>query len=216
MTAEITRMRDAALAGELIADTFGSDAITRWLVPPVRDRLPIQRRFFTMHVAHALDHGDVYGIRESGALAGVAVWFTAPFPEIPGQEEAIASFAGEHAERYGVLGQQMDKLHPHEPHHYLAFIALARGKTGRGLGSLLLEEHHGRLDAQEMPAYLEASSEASRRLYLRHGYADMPELLRLPGGPVMYPMWRASRSSASAEVDASRSAGSPESRSHEV
>ncbi|MCC5578802.1 GNAT family N-acetyltransferase [Microtetraspora sp. AC03309] len=191
MTAEITRMTDATVAGEIIADIFSRDEITSWLIPPVRDRLPIQRRFFTMQTAHALDHGQIYGVHESGELAGVAVWFTAPFPEIPGQEEAIAAFAGEHAERYGILGQLMDKLHPHEPHHYLAFIALVRGRTGRGLGSLLLEEHHRRLDAQGMPAYLEASSEASRRLYLRHGYVDMPELLRLPGGPVMYPMWRA-------------------------
>ncbi|MCT9932135.1 GNAT family N-acetyltransferase [Planotetraspora sp. A-T 1434] len=191
MTPEITRMTDAAVVGEVIADTFARDAVTSWLIPPVGDRLPIQRRFFTMHAAHALDHGDVYGIHESGELAGVAVWFTAPFPGIPGEEEEIASFAGEYAERFRILGERMDKIHPHEPHHYLAFITLVRGRTGRGLGTLLLEEHHRRLDAQGMPAYLEASSEASRRLYLRHGYVDMPELLRLPDGPVMYPMWRA-------------------------
>ncbi|MEV6986892.1 GNAT family N-acetyltransferase [Sphaerisporangium sp. NPDC051017] len=191
MTAEITLMTDAAAAGEIIAGTFGHDAISSWLIPPPERRVPIQRRFFTMYTAHALEHGHVYGIHESGELAGVAVWLTAPFPEIPGEEEAIASFAREHAGRYAILGRQMEKLHPHEPHHYLAFIALELGRTGRGLGSLLLEEHHRRLDAEAMPAYLEASSEASRRLYLRHGYVDMPELLELPDGPVMYPMWRA-------------------------
>ncbi|WP_084517959.1 GNAT family N-acetyltransferase [Microtetraspora niveoalba] len=190
MTAEITRMTDADAAGELIAETFSRDEITRWLIPPERDRLPIQRRFFTMHTAHALDHGHIYGVRESGELAGVAVWFSAPYPEIPGQEERIASFAGEHAERYDLFGALMDELRPQKPHHYLAFIALLEGRTGRGLGSLLLEEHHRRLDTEGTPAYLEASSEASRRLYLRHGYVDMPELLRLPDGPVMYPMWR--------------------------
>ncbi len=190
MTPEITRVTDAAVAAEIVAETFGTDAITSWLIPPVRERLPIQRRFFTMHVAHALDHGCVYGIHESGELSGVAVWFAAPYPEIPGEEEAIASFAGEHAERFAVIGRQMERLHPDKPHHYLAFIALVRGRTGRGLGSLLLAEHHRRLDAEGMPAYLEASSEASRRLYLRHGYVDMPEMLRLPDGPVMYPMWR--------------------------
>ncbi|MET8144918.1 GNAT family N-acetyltransferase [Sphaerisporangium sp. NPDC005288] len=191
MTAEITRLTDAARAGEIIAGTFSGDAISRWLIPSPPDRLPIQRRFFTMHAEHALAHGRIYGVHESGELAGVAVWFTAPFPDIPGQDEAIASFAGEHAGRFGVLGELMDKLHPHEPHHYLAFIALVPGRTGRGLGSLLLREHHRLLDAEGMPAYLEASSEASRRLYLRHGYADLPEPLRLPDGPLMYPMWRA-------------------------
>ncbi|WP_220504525.1 GNAT family N-acetyltransferase [Microbispora sp. H13382] len=198
MTVEIIRMTDADAAGGLIADTFHIDEITRWLIPRAEDRLPMQRRFFTLWAGHALEHGDVYGIRESGELAGVAVWFAAPFPEIPGEQEAIASFAGDNAERYGVLGQLLDKLHPREPHHYLAFIALERGRTGRGLGSVLLEEHHRRLDAEGIPAYLEASSEASRRLYLRHGYTDMPELLRIPGGPVMYPMWREPRSSGAA------------------
>jgi GNAT superfamily N-acetyltransferase len=186
-------MTDAAAVAEIIAGTFSRDAITRWLIPTAHERLPIQRRFFTMQVAHALDYGDVYGIHESGELAGVAVWFAAPYPEIPGEEEELASFAGEHAARYSVLGRLMGALQPSEPHHYLAFIVLKPERTGRGLGSLLLDEHHRRLDAKGIPAYLEASSEASRRLYLRHGYVDMPELLRIPDGPVMYPMWRAAR-----------------------
>jgi RimJ/RimL family protein N-acetyltransferase len=42
-----------------------------------------------------------------------------------------------------------------------------------------------------MPAYLEASTEASRRLYQRLGFEDCAEL-RLPGGPQMWPMWRRS------------------------
>jgi len=41
-----------------------------------------------------------------------------------------------------------------------------------------------------MPAYLEASTERNRGLYLRHGFADRGGL-RLPGdGPRMWPMWR--------------------------
>ncbi|MBX6385459.1 MAG: GNAT family N-acetyltransferase [Microbispora sp.] len=199
MTVEVTRLTDADAAGGLIADTFHTDEITSWLIPREEDRLPIQRQFFTMWARHALEHGVIYGIHESGELAGVAVWFTAPFPEIPGAQEAIASFAGDNAERYGILGELTDKLHPREPHHYLAFIALERGRTGRGLGTRLLEEHHRKLDAEGIPAYLEASSEASRRLYLRHGYVDMPELLRLPDGPVMYPMWREPRPSTRSE-----------------
>ncbi|MBP2704234.1 GNAT family N-acetyltransferase [Microbispora sp. RL4-1S] len=191
MTPVISRMTDAEAVGGLIAETFHTDSITRWLIPHAEDRLPMQRRFFTMYAEHALEHGDVYGIHEGGELAGVAVWFTAPFPEIPGEQESVASFAGDNADRYRLLGELMEKIHPHEPHHYLAFIALERSRTGRGLGTLLLEEHHRLLDAEDTPAFLEASSEASRRLYLRHGYVDMPELLRLPDGPVMYPMWRA-------------------------
>ncbi|WP_214105673.1 GNAT family N-acetyltransferase [Acrocarpospora catenulata] len=190
MTAEITRITDADAAGELIAGTFSRDSISAWLIPPQERRLPIQREFFTMYARHALDHGTIYGAYEDGGLSGVAVWFTAPYPDVPDLEERLTDVAGEFAPRYGILGELMDKLHPHEPHHHLAFIALRPGLTGRGLGTRLLDEHHRLLDAQGTPAYLEASSEASRRLYLRHGYVDMPEILQLPDGPVMYPMWR--------------------------
>ena len=41
-----------------------------------------------------------------------------------------------------------------------------------------------------MTAYLEASDERTRRIYLRHGYADHGSPIELPGGPFMYPMVR--------------------------
>ena len=39
-------------------------------------------------------------------------------------------------------------------------------------------------------AYLEASDERTRDLYLRHGYTDHGEAIELPDGPSMYPMVR--------------------------
>jgi predicted N-acetyltransferase YhbS len=78
------------------------------------------------------------------------------------------------------------------PHHYLAFLGVAPELQGHGIGSGLLNHHHARLDAQGLPAYLEASTERSRDLYLRHGYTltgDAP--LVLPdNGPPIWPMWR--------------------------
>ena len=37
--------------------------------------------------------------------------------------------------------------------------------------------------ADGIPAYLEASDERTRRIYLRHGYADYGSPIRLPDGP---------------------------------
>ena len=44
-------------------------------------------------------------------------------------------------------------------------------------------------DRDAMPAYLEATSEGNRRLYLRHGFEVTGEI-QLPDGPNMWPMWR--------------------------
>ena len=40
-----------------------------------------------------------------------------------------------------------------------------------------------------MPAYLEATSERNKQLYLRHGFEVTGEI-KLPDGPRMWPMWR--------------------------
>ena len=44
--------------------------------------------------------------------------------------------------------------------------------------------------ATGIAAYLEASDERTRDLYLRHGYTDHGESIELPDGPSMYPMVR--------------------------
>jgi hypothetical protein len=50
---------------------------------------------------------------------------------------------------------------------------------------------HARLDADGIPAYLEATSEQNRALYRRHGYADMsPPTIAVDGDTVLYRMWR--------------------------
>jgi ribosomal protein S18 acetylase RimI-like enzyme len=61
---------------------------------------------------------------------------------------------------------------------------------GRGLGSALISHTLARADAEEMPAYLDATSERSVPLYERHGF-EVTEEFHLPkGGPPLWRMWR--------------------------
>jgi GNAT superfamily N-acetyltransferase len=71
-------------------------------------------------------------------------------------------------------------------------LAVRPGQQGQGTGSMLLAAHHAALDRDRIPAYLEAASQRSRDLYLRHGYQPWPGApYHLPGGgPPMWPMWR--------------------------
>ncbi|MBN1174294.1 MAG: GNAT family N-acetyltransferase [Micromonosporaceae bacterium] len=86
----------------------------------------------------------------------------------------------------------MHHAHPAERRHeYLPFIAVRPDIQTCGLGSTLLDHHHTILDLRGTPAYLEAASPASARLYRRHGYRPIRE----PFGPAgsnarLYPMWR--------------------------
>ncbi len=87
----------------------------------------------------------------------------------------------------GVL--QIDRLHPPEPHFYLAAIGVDPSAQGRGLGSQLLAPVLDLCDEDGIGAYLESSNPANVDLYARHGFRVVEEL-RLPRGPVIHTMWR--------------------------
>ncbi len=76
---------------------------------------------------------------------------------------------------------------------HLHFIATSPRARGRGLGARMLA-HLGQIaDMRGVCMYLEASSQASRRLYARHGFQDM-RTFQLgeegAGGPVFHIMLR--------------------------
>ena len=109
--------------------------------------------------------------------------------------------------RRGIGGlRALERHHPHDPHWYLDYIAVEPGGQGVGAGSALLAPMLARCDTEGRPAYLNAGSERSRDLYLRHGFAVRSEL-RLPfGGPPLWRMWREPaerQASASSPVSAS-------------
>jgi hypothetical protein len=54
-----------------------------------------------------------------------------------------------------------------------------------------MDHTHARLDAEGLPAYLEATNPANQRVYRRHGYMDMnPFAILLAEGIPFYRMWR--------------------------
>jgi GNAT superfamily N-acetyltransferase len=107
----------------------------------------------------------------------------------------LAVFAtGRWLGRFQAFDLALDRHHPADlpHHHHLAILAVRPDSQGQGTGTALLNAHHAALDRDGMPAYLEASRQDTRRIYLRHGYILRPDApIRLPdGGPEMWPMWR--------------------------
>ncbi|WP_158578945.1 GNAT family N-acetyltransferase [Spongiactinospora rosea] len=199
---EIIRVQNgpgvAETIGAIIATSFHEQEISAWSIPPDDDRRRVMPPLFSMAAENALVHGEVHATAD---MSAVAVWFpkgAEPLPEIPDRDARVEAFAGPHAERIRRMEEEMDKRHPQDPHHYLAFLAVLPGHQGRRTGTRLLAEYHRKLDEAGIPAYLEASSTRSRRLYLRHGYQDLGDPIFMPDGPPMFPMWRPSRSTASA------------------
>ncbi len=178
----------AALA-ELMADAFMDDPVSRWLFPDPLHRAAVHPGFFQLFIDATLDspHGVVDVTGQPGEPTGVALWV-----------DVDASFSRTEPppfhlvlddDTYGRwlnLDMAMAEAHPTEPHQWLAFIAVAPDRFGRGHGTALLRHGLNRVDRAGRPAYLEASTTANQRLYRRHGFAGTGSPIR----DLMQPMWR--------------------------
>ncbi|GLL07223.1 GNAT family N-acetyltransferase [Dactylosporangium matsuzakiense] len=196
---------DVAPVARLIAESFAPIDLSRWLVPSDDDRVGVLARYFTIHVEHALWHGQVdiidhtqvpAGIDGAAGPAAVAVWFAVPHPHIPCYSERQRTVCGPWTDRFERLEAQMHHAHPHQqdPHMYGAFMAVDARLHNQGLGSVLLDQRLTDMDQYGLPAYLEAGNARSRNLYLRKGFTDCAPVFDLPyDGEPLYPMWRPGR-----------------------
>jgi GNAT superfamily N-acetyltransferase len=182
---------DLAVLSQVIAEAFFDQAPSRWLVDDPAVRREIFPAYFQLFVEHALATGLVHTVADRTA---VALWIPAgeTLPGPPdGYAARLAALTGARAGRFQAFDEALDRHHPAGvPHHHLAILAVRPGRQSHGIGTALLHAHHARLDAEAIPAFLEASGLDSRRLYLRHGYADHGDRIELPDGASMYPMWR--------------------------
>jgi GNAT superfamily N-acetyltransferase len=184
---------DTAEITELVAAAMWDGPVGRWLQPDTAIRLAESPRYFEIFVEHAVRYGEVYATADAGTgkLSGVALWFpfTSLIPPPAEYEQRLKEVAGSAFDRACELDAALEARHPTDPHHYLAFLAVAPHSQSRGVGSALLDRHHARLDRAGIPAYLEANDPRNRDLYLRHGY-QVRSVIDLPDGPPLWTMWR--------------------------
>lgn len=176
---------------QTLAAAFFDDPVFSWWIPDPERRRQILPGFFGIVIRANLAHGEIYTTDD--AVAG-ALWVP------PGIEDdaaemvpALGEVSGEYAQTLFDVFELMDQRHPHETHYYLFFLATKPEWQSRGIGSALMRPVLDMCDREGVPAYLEATSERNRRLYLRHGFRVTDEI-RLPDGPTMWCMWRSSKS----------------------
>lgn len=184
---------DAPDAAATVADAFFDDPLWSWVLPDAARRRPTLRRAFGVWIDRLwVDHATTWS---TGAGRGVAIWTPPHHHHVPTGAQvrmvpAMVRTFGRRLPRALRLTTALERVHPEEPHWYLAVLATAPSAQGQGLGSRLLRHTLDRCDADGVAAYLEASSECSRTLYLRHGFADRGAPIRVGDAPPAFPMWR--------------------------
>ncbi|MFM9366818.1 GNAT family N-acetyltransferase [Streptomyces sp. Da 82-17] len=178
----------------LLDEAFQYDPVSSWVFPDEVHRSKVHGVFMGVFLDVALSEGWV-DMTEDGAAA--ALWLHVPAGEAEEEDDTPARMretADPENERAELVGRLTGAVHPHDrAHAYLLLIAATPERQGEGLGTALIESVLERCDREGVPAYLEASSERSRGLYERLGFAFTGEAVQLPDGPRMFPMWREPR-----------------------
>ena len=189
-------LADAPRLAQALASAFQDDPVIAWVFPDEHRRRAVLAAFMEFRLRKlAFPHDEVW-MTADGAAA--AVWLPPPGRwQLPPQRlrllPALVRVFG--LRTVSVLGglERMEKRHPHDPPHwYLFILGTDQAAQGQGLGSALLAQMLGRVDADGMPAYLESSNERNLAWYGRHGFEVTSEVV-IPGGPRIWPMWREPR-----------------------
>ena len=173
-----------------LAKAFRDDPVMLHMLRAPANRERQMTTFFATEMKRALKMGAVLTADDQPAGA---IWMA------PGQWRmgnlqllsfwpVMVSWRSALARSLRVLAR-MEKVHPTEPHWYLAVLGTAPDHQGKGLGSAMMTPILRRCDDEGLPAYLESSKESNVPFYVRHGFA-VTERLDLPGGLPLWLMWR--------------------------
>ncbi|MEU5678281.1 GNAT family N-acetyltransferase [Streptomyces rochei] len=190
----------------LLDEAFQDDPVSGWVFPGEEYRRRTHHRLMGAFTDIVLADGWI-DLTEDGAAC--ALWLSVPgeedASEQPGEEPAedaedvpaqVREAVDPDNERVESIARLTEDIHPSGPAHaYLWMIGVAPERQGEGLGTALIASVLDRCDRDGLPAYLEASSERSKGLYERLGFACTGRVLHLPDGPRMWPMWREPRRS---------------------
>lgn len=186
-------MADGAVVSEILAQAFFDDPVISWAFPDDDRRRELLPDVFSLFVDGFLPASEV---RVTEDEIGAALWMPPSADAVDKDPDEmvrqIQALAGADAERFLALVTLMDEHHPHAPAYYLLAIGVRPASQRTGVGSALMRPVLEQCDRDGVPAYLEATSERSRKLYERHGLKAIGQFAP-PGAPPLWPMWRAPR-----------------------
>ena len=187
----VVTAEEALAASRTLASGFFDDPVFVWTLPDEERRRRNLTGLLEAFARPYVRHGESYLTDDA---TGAALWFppgkdlvtTEEEPEFVQQLEATAA---EDAGRLFELMKIFDQHHPDGTYRVLQLLAVEPQSQSRGIGSALIAPGLARSDQEQVPTYLEATSERSIPFYERHGFEVIGEL-SVDGSPTMWQMWR--------------------------
>jgi GNAT superfamily N-acetyltransferase len=167
-----------------------------WMLPDAAARARAMPRMFTAMTRRHFLPGEGAEVPSTDDMLGGSTlwdppgrWKTSRLEDLLMMPAMFWAFRGRSALAGDVL-EIMHRVHPREPHWYLAFIGSDPTVRGTGFGQALMRSRLDRCDAEGAPAYLENSNPANEAYYMRFGFETSGEIKLPAGAPPLVPMWR--------------------------
>jgi ribosomal protein S18 acetylase RimI-like enzyme len=205
---QITRLSEALLdeAADIQARAFYDDPLFAFVFPDARERRARLAWLMRMGVAYGCKYGHVDTTAET--MLGHAVWLPPGNTHMDEARLAEAGFVNPEAhmgadalERFAAFMAQIGPIHERlmpEPHWYLMILGVDPRHQGQRVGSMLIQSMLAHADAQQLRCYLETAKPRNVPFYQKHGFEVVEEAEIVGGGPHVWLMVRAARSSAMA------------------
>jgi ribosomal protein S18 acetylase RimI-like enzyme len=193
------RKADIRELSRVLGRAFYDDPVTMWMLPDAKARSAhLPRLFATLTRHHHLAGGGVEMACDGPTIGAAALWDPpnrwqqTPRAQLAMTPSLIRAYGFRLVSARAAI-EILKRVHPEEPHWYLAVIGSDPTVRGRGFGHALMRSRLDRVDAEHAPAYLESSNPDNVPYYQRFGFEVTGEIVLPNGGPTMWPMWRAPR-----------------------
>jgi GNAT superfamily N-acetyltransferase len=173
-----------------LALAFDDDPLMTWLFPKSSARRRNLPAFFRALLRASLPFEEVY----TAEGRAVAIWNPPGTFPLGWYTDAKLGFTTARLIRLRLLSCARGLLyvnshHPKPTHWYLQMLGTEPAWQGKGAGSAVIAPVLERCDRMGERIYLESSKESNIAFYARQGF-EVTEELRVPGGPVLWAMWR--------------------------
>ncbi len=185
---------DVSAMAQTLARAFHDDPMILHLLTNETTRAANLPRLFKLFLKVGMPHGACC---VTSGYEAVAIWLPPEKWHIPFWKYLVngpqfLGVFGTDAFRAMAVMDQVEKVHPREPHWYLQTIGTDPDKQGKGYGSVVMRRQLAIADDQMLPAYLESSKEKNIPIYATFGFEVTGEI-KIKNGPILYPMWRKAR-----------------------
>jgi hypothetical protein len=186
---------DLPIVAACLASAFYEDPLWgHWTFPDESRRRGDLFPFMTLQAQLGAPQGWT---AMTAAGESVAIWTPPGASYGSPEQQALTSevfdrLFGARASAIHELFKQFEEHTPAGRFYHLEWWATHRRHAGRGLGTALLRENLARVDAEQMPSYLESTNPVNLPRYEALGFHKIGEFAP-PGGPTVTTMWRETR-----------------------